>query len=142
MRAQVDRHAGEIGVDAGCADGGRSADTASAASGDATDIRAHVLGFELWVSSVAQGVEKLDGWLRRRLRCLLWRQWKRPRRRARRMIALGIPRERAWLSARNGRGPWWNAGASHLTVALPASYFPQLGLVSLLATQQRLRCAT
>ena len=87
-------------------------------------------------------LEKLDGWLRRRLRCLLWRQWQRPRRRARRMIALGIPRERAWLSAMNGRGPWWNAGASHLTVALPASYFTQLGLVSLLATRPRLRCAT
>jgi RNA-directed DNA polymerase len=72
-------------------------------------------------------LETLDSWLRRRLRCLLWWQWKRPRRRTRRMIALGIPRERAWLSAMNGRRPWWNAGASHLSVALPASYFTHLG---------------
>jgi len=86
-------------------------------------------------------VEELDGWVRRRLRCLLWRQWKRPRTRARKLIALGLGAERAWCSAMNGRGPWWNAGASHLNQALPAAYFTRLGLVSLLREQQRLPCA-
>jgi RNA-directed DNA polymerase len=86
-------------------------------------------------------VEELDGWVRRRLRCLLWRQWKRPRTRARKLIALGLGAERAWCSAMNGRGPWWNAGASHLNQALPAAYFTRLGLVSLLREQQRLQCA-
>jgi RNA-directed DNA polymerase len=85
-------------------------------------------------------LEELDGWLRRRLRCLLWRQWKRPATRNRRLQALGLPPERAWKSASNGRGAWWNAGASHMHTALPASYFTRLGLVSLLATQRRLQC--
>ncbi len=85
-------------------------------------------------------LEELDGWLRRRLRCLLWRQWKRPSARARRLITLGLTSERAWRSAVNGRGPWWNAGASHLAAALPCAYFTRLGLVSLLLTQQRLQC--
>jgi group II intron reverse transcriptase/maturase len=86
-------------------------------------------------------LEELDGWVRRRLRCLLWRQWKRPRTRGRKLCALGLDAERAWLSAMNGRGPWWNAGASHLNQALPAAYFTRLGLVSLLREQQRLQCA-
>jgi RNA-directed DNA polymerase len=84
-------------------------------------------------------LEELDGWVRRRLRCLLWRQWKRPRARGRQLCALGLDAERAWHSAMNGRGPWWNAGASHLNQALPASYFTRLGLVSLLREQQRLQ---
>lgn len=85
-------------------------------------------------------LEQLDQWLRRRLRCLLWRQWKRPRTRARRLRALGLDTERARLSAWNGRGPWWNAGASHLNQALPVRYFTHMGLVSLLPELQRLQC--
>jgi RNA-directed DNA polymerase len=85
-------------------------------------------------------LETLDGWVRRRLRCLLWRQWKRPRTRARKLRALGLDTERARLSS-NGRGAWWHAGASHLNQALPAAYFTRLGLVSLLREQQRLQCA-
>ena len=85
-------------------------------------------------------LEDFDAWVRRRLRCLLWRQWKRPWARARRMIALGLPRERAWVSAHNGHGPWWNSGASHLHAALPASYFTRMGLISLAATHRRLQC--
>jgi len=85
-------------------------------------------------------LEDLDGWLRRRLRCLLWRQWKRPRTRARKLRALGLDAERARQSAGNGHGPWWNAGASHMNQALPAAYFTRMGLVSLLCEQQRLQC--
>jgi RNA-directed DNA polymerase len=84
-------------------------------------------------------LEELDGWVRRRLRCLLWRQWKRPRTRQRKLLAVGLDAERAWKSAMNGRGPWWNAGASHLNLILPASYFMRKGLLSVLREQQRLQ---
>jgi len=84
-------------------------------------------------------LEELDGWMRRRLRCLLWRQWKRPWTRERKLRSLGLDAERAWRSAVNGRGPWWNAGASHMNQALPAAYFTNLGLLSLLREQQRLQ---
>lgn len=84
-------------------------------------------------------LDELDQWLRRRLRCLLWRQWKKPRTRARKLRALGLDADRAWRSAYNGRGPWWNAGASHMNQALPARYFTHMGLVSLLPGLQRLQ---
>jgi len=76
--------------------------------------------------------EELDGWIRRRLRCILWRQWKRSYRRAKRLMSRGIDEATAWRSARNGRGPWWNSGASHMNRAFPKKFFDQLGLVSLL----------
>ena len=82
---------------------------------------------------------RLDGWVRHRLRCLLWRQWRRPRTRARKLVALGLDAERAHRSAYCGRGPWWNAGASHMNAATPAAYFAHMGLVSLLQMQQRLQ---
>lgn len=80
----------------------------------------------------ARGVfEQLDGWIRRKLRCIIWRQWKRPRTRAKKLMARGLAVDRAWRSAYNGRGSWWNAGASHMNLAFPANYFWQLGLASL-----------
>ena len=87
-------------------------------------------------------LQELDGWVRRRLRCLLWRQWKRPRTRGRTLTALGLEPDRAWRSAMNGRGPWWNAGASHMNAAFPKRWFEHLGLVSLLDTVQRLQRAS
>jgi RNA-directed DNA polymerase len=84
-------------------------------------------------------LEELDGWVRRRLRCVLWRQWKRARTRASKLRVLGLDAERARRSASNGQGPWWNAGASHMNHALPAKYFTHKGLVSLMGTHQRLQ---
>lgn len=92
------------------------------------------------LSQQRRRLEALDGWLRRRLRCLLWRQWKRPKTRERKMLALGLSPERAWKSSVNGRGPWWNAGAHHLKQALPNAYFEARGLVSIRQTVDRLQC--
>jgi RNA-directed DNA polymerase len=82
-------------------------------------------------------LQDLDGWIRRKLRCLLWRQWKRPATRNKRLQARGLDEKRAWKSASNGRGPWWNAGASHMNAAYPKRFFDVSGLVSLLDTRQR-----
>jgi RNA-directed DNA polymerase len=87
----------------------------------------------------AKGIfEELDGWMRRKLRCILWRQWKRPRTRYARLLQRGLEEERAWASANNGRGPWWNAGASHMNHAFRAAFFASLGLPSLLMEHHRL----
>jgi RNA-directed DNA polymerase len=89
-----------------------------------------------WVSyfrlaEVKNTFEELDGWIRRKLRAILWRQWKRVYTRAKNLMRLGLEKARALKSAVNGRGPWWNAGASHMNAALPKKYFDRLGLLSL-----------
>lgn len=84
------------------------------------------------LAEVKNVFEELDGWLRRKLRCLIWRQWKRVFTRARNLMKRGMAEARAWRSATNGRGPWWNAGASHMNEAFPKRYFDTLGLASLL----------
>ena len=91
----------------------------------------------------AKGIfEELDGWIRRHLRKILWRQWKRPSTRAKTLMRLGLSEVRACTSASNGRGPWWNSGASHLNQALPKKFFDRLGLVSLMDQYHRLKCVT
>ena len=85
--------------------------------------------------------EELDGWIRRKLRCILWRQWKRTFTRAKNLMKRGLFEERAWRSATNGRGPWWNSGASHMNQALPKKYFDVLGLTSLQSQLRKFQCA-
>lgn len=74
--------------------------------------------------------EELDFWIRRKLRCIIWRQMKRAKTRAKRLMKCGFDKDRAWMSAGNRRGPWWNAGASHMNQAYPIAYFNNLGLVA------------
>ncbi len=82
------------------------------------------------LAEVKNVFEQLDSWMRRRLRCILWTQWKRGRTRAHNLRARGLDAETARRSSLNGRGSWWNAGARHMNVAFPKRYFDRLGLFS------------
>jgi RNA-directed DNA polymerase len=86
--------------------------------------------------------DELDGWTRRKLRCLIWLQWKKNKTRAKELMKRGLGRLRAWKSSGNGRGSWWNAGASHMNEAFPKSHFDHLGLVSLLDQIRRFQVST
>jgi group II intron reverse transcriptase/maturase len=108
------------------------------------ELRPKMIG---WVSyfrksEVRITFEELDQWVRRKLRAILWRQWKRPWTRARELERRGLAHDRAWISATCGRGPWWNAGASHMNQAVPTRYFSHLGLPSLIQELQRLAKST
>jgi len=78
--------------------------------------------------------EDLDSWIRRRLRLIIWRQWKKPRTRFKRFTSMGFDYDHAMQCAYNGRGEWWNSGSQHMNFAFPKSSFARLGLVSLLDT--------
>lgn len=81
----------------------------------------------------------LDGWLRRRLRCLIWRQAKTRQRRTALLRKRGLSEDRAWRSGHNGQGPWWNAGASHMNAAFPKAYFDRCGLICMTGLVVRLQ---
>ena len=86
-------------------------------------------------------LQEIDGWVRRKLRCIQWRQWERLCTRERALRRLGLSAQRAWKSAGNGRGPWWNAGASHMNLAMPKRRIDRLGQVTVLDTVLRLQRA-
>lgn len=85
--------------------------------------------------------EELDQWIRRKLRAILWRQWKRWPTRIKELRRRGLAPQRAAYSAMNGHGPWWNAGASHMSQSVPIAYLSQQGLVSLAQEHRRFTCS-
>src|SRR5450631_914487 len=70
-------------------------------------------------------------WVRLRLRCALWRQWKTPRRRRAVLLQLGVRTRLASNTAGSGRGPWYLARSKALSVGASNAYFRSLGLPSL-----------
>jgi RNA-directed DNA polymerase len=48
----------------------------------------------------------LDQWIRRRLRMCLWKEWKLPRTKVKRLIALGVPRGKAYEWGNSRKGYW------------------------------------
>jgi RNA-directed DNA polymerase len=93
-------------------------------------IRGWINYFRL--AEVKTFAEDLDGWIRRRLRLVLWKQWKKPWTRRKRLIKAGLSEERAVMSAFNRRGSWWNSGASHMNDAFRKKFFDAMGLIAML----------
>ncbi len=84
--------------------------------------------------------EKLDKWLRRRLRQVRWKEWKRPQTRYRNLRALGIPDHDARSWAASQKGYWRVAGSWPLQRALPNAYWHKTtGLKGFLDPYRRFR---
>ena len=83
---------------------------------------------------------ELDGWLRRRLRQLVWKRWKRGKTRWRELVALGVPPERAALGA-VGKSPWRMAASPVVNEGLSNAYWRQQGLISIVERYHQLRTA-
>ena len=84
--------------------------------------------------------EKLEKWLRRRLRQVRWKEWKRPRTRYRNLRALGIPDRDARSWAASQKGYWRVAGSWPLQTALPNAYWHKtLGLKGFTVPYRRFR---
>ena len=75
--------------------------------------------------------EELEGWIRRKLRCLQWQHWKHPRRRMKELMERGVDKQKAIEFAFNGRGSWFNSQLPPMSKAMPNKLFDSLGLVNL-----------
>ena len=79
----------------------------------------------------ASVLRDLDSWVRRRLRSVAWKQWKRGRRRFAELTARGVGKDLAAQTAGSPHGPWRLARSPALSYAFPNAYFQQLGLPEL-----------
>jgi RNA-directed DNA polymerase len=88
------------------------------------------LGYFGWCEtpSVLEGLEE---WLRRRLRCLLWKRWKRSRRRYQELTSRGVSSDEAKQTVGSARSLWRLSRTKALHLALPTDYFTSLGLPKL-----------
>ena len=85
-------------------------------------------------AQTARVPKKLDSWIRRRLRCFVWKQWKRGRVRFVQLRARGVSKDLAAQTAGSPHGPWRISCSPALSFALPNAYFKKLGLPSLVST--------
>jgi len=77
---------------------------------------------------------RLDSWIRRRLRCVYWRRWKRGKKRFAELRKLGVSKDLAAQTAGSVHGPWRISRSPALSFAFPNAHFNTLGL-ALLAEQ-------
>jgi len=82
--------------------------------------------------------QELDEWLRRRLRQLLWKRWKRGTTRYRELIHLGVPKERAALGA-TGKSPWRMSHSPVIHEALSNTFWRNSGLESIAERYNQMR---
>jgi len=73
-------------------------------------------------------LQNLDSWIRRRLRCVLWKQWKTPRRRIAELNRRGAHGNEAVSTAMSSHGPWRLSHSKAVQVALPTAHFTARGL--------------
>lgn len=95
-----------------------------------------------WVSyfrltEVVWPLEKLDGWIRRRIRWIIWRHWKRPRTRQRNLMKRGVPKRTAAAAAYSNSGPWKASALPGMNMAFPNKTLQNWGLKSLLGEHRR-----
>jgi len=73
-------------------------------------------------------LQALDEWIRRRLRSMIWKQWKHGKQRYAKLRQLGVGKDLAAQTAGSPCGPWHLAKSPALNYALPIAYFDSLGL--------------
>jgi group II intron reverse transcriptase/maturase len=103
------------------------------------EINTYIVG---WIGYYRQAntpsvYEELDGWIRRRLRQMIWKRWKKGTTRFRELVRLGVPKWRAQEGA-GGTSPWRMSTSPVIKEALSNEYFRNLGLKSINRRYQEL----
>ena len=76
--------------------------------------------------------ESLDGWIRRKIRGIQWRQWKKPKARLKKLIALGIKKHTAKSHAYSSKGPWRMARSYCMHKGLSNSVIESMGYIPMI----------
>jgi RNA-directed DNA polymerase len=83
------------------------------------------------LSQIKYEFDQLDKWIRRRLRCVLWKDWKIPKRRIAELRKRGIKDDVAIPIACSSKGAWRISASPPLNKALPKAFFKKVGLKTL-----------
>ena len=92
------------------------------------ELRKTLLGWKAYfgIAEVLSPLHDIDKWIRRKLRCYLWKQWGRAG--YRELRKRGVSVREAWNTSKSAHGPWRLSNTPALRLALPVRYFKNLGL--------------
>ena len=91
------------------------------------------------IADMKKYLERISEWLRRRIRQIYWKRWKRPRTRSKHLNELGVPLEKAWQWANTRKGYWRTSGSLVLTTTMTNRYLETLGFPNILRRYEELR---
>jgi group II intron reverse transcriptase/maturase len=102
-----------------------------------SDLNAYARGWAGYfaLAETPSPFRDLDSWLKRRLRAILWHQWKNRKTRLHNLSALGIPARQAKQVAFSSKGPWRISHSKPVDAAMNNAFWRTKGLVSLAAIQ-------
>lgn len=80
-----------------------------------------------------------DSWIRRRLRMCMWKDWKKPGTKVRKLIGLGAPKEKSYEWGNTRKSYWRISKSPILHRTLGNSYWSFQGLKSLVSRYETLR---
>lgn len=103
-------------------------------------IRGWVNYFKL--ASISQKLTEIDGWLRNRLRYCIWTDWKKPERKRKNLIRLGVPPGKAYAWSRTRMGGWAVAQSPILGTTITLERLNKRGYVSLVSSYQKVSINT
>ncbi|SEJ21545.1 group II intron reverse transcriptase/maturase [Azotobacter beijerinckii] len=97
------------------------------------ELRKSLLGWKAYfgIAEVLSPLRDIDKWIRRKLRCYLWKQWGRAG--YRELRKRGVSVREAWNTSKSAHGPWRLSKTPALARALPVRYFESLGLPAIAA---------
>ena len=84
------------------------------------------------MASILGKLKDLDGWLRNRLRYCIWHHWKKPERKRKNLIRLGVDHEHAYAWSRTRKGGWAVAQSPILVTTITLERLHKRGYVALL----------
>lgn len=79
------------------------------------------------IADMENHMKRLTEWVRRRIRQIYWKQWKKPKCRHDNLVRLGIPNSKAWEWAQSGKGYWRIADSYILHRTLTNEYLASVG---------------
>ena len=77
-------------------------------------------------------LKNLDEWIRRRIRMVTWKRWKRIQTRFKNLTRAGLDRKRAWMWANTRKGYWRIANSPILQRTIPNALIKRAGYLSLM----------
>lgn len=88
------------------------------------------------IADMKNNIEKLNGWLYRRIRMCIWKQWKRPRTKIRKLKGLGVPDILAYQAGNSRRGYWFTVHTLAVNMALTKERLMHWGFYDLSTAYQ------
>ena len=90
------------------------------------------------IAAMKSWIGEMDGWLRSRMRMIIWKRWKKPKTKFRKLVHLGVPRKYAYMAAHTRRGYWFTVHTDAVLRALSNEKLDAWGFPNLAKAYERI----